>query len=414
MAFRKVPHMQVEGPDTAARLSRTGRTVLWLVLLCVLVGGGLLAFAGIRDREAAAEHLRAASAEQAVPTVAAAPPTALSNIVELLLPGRLEPYTRADIYARVSGYVSSWKYDIGAAVKAGDVLGEIDAPDLDQQLFQARSDLTNAQVAEQLSKLTNERFQKVTPGLGVTRQTIDEKAADVSAKQAQVKSAQANVDRLIALAKYKQLVAPFDGIVTARSTDLGALITAGSSAGTPLFVVSSSSRLRLFINVPQSYAPLVSVGTLAHVIVLERPGHLYDGKIEAVSGAIDSGTGTSRLQIIVDNPKGELLPGAYVNVSLKLTNPNTVLTIPASALIVDKNGSSVAVVSAAGTVSLKRVTVSRDLGKSIEIATGLDPNDLVIESPPDGILDNDQVRVKSPQALSGPSSGPVPARPDKG
>ncbi len=390
-------------PSKETRLSGVSALLLGVSMIAGLAGAGALAYVGIAGRNSAIAAMKETSADRAVPTVIAVPARQLNNTVSLDLPGRLEPFMKADLFARVSGYVASWKYDIGAKVKSGDVLAEIDAPDLDQQLFQAQSDLTNTKVNAQLSDLTNQRFQSLAPGTAVSRQTVDEKAADSAAKQALVKSAQANVDRLTALAQFKRITAPFDGLVTARNTDLGALISAGGATGSPLFVVSNVDRLRLFINVPQNYAPLVKVGTNARVTVPEHPGRFYDAKVEAISGAVDPAAGTSRFQLIVDNASGELLAGAYASVSLKLPNSAQPLTIPASALIFDKEGLRVAVVSSEGVSQFKKVTISRDLGKVIEIGSGLRPDDLVIESPSDGLLEGDKVRVKADVPKPGPA-----------
>lgn len=390
-------------PSKASRLSWAATFFLGVFMIAGLAGAGALAYMGIAGRNSAIAALKDTAADRSVPTVNAVPVKQLNNTVSLDLPGRLEPFMKADLFARVSGYVASWKYDIGAKVKSGDVLAEIDAPDLDQQLFQAQSDLANAKANAQISDLTNQRFQALAPGTAVSRQTIDEKAADSASKQALVKSAEANVERLMAVARFKRIVAPFDGLVTARNTDLGALISAGGATGSPLFVVSNVDRLRLFINVPQNYAPLVKIGTNARVTVPEHPGRFYDAKVEAVSGAIDPAAGTSRFQLIVDNASGELLAGAYASVSLKLPNTSQPLTIPASALIFDKDGLRVAVVSPDGVAQFKKVTISRDLGKVIEIGSGLQPADLVIESPPDGLLEGDKVRLKADVPKSGPA-----------
>jgi len=389
-----VPSEPVPAPKTLSAMTR--------MLLTVGTLGGLgaaawLVFAGVAERGRDVEALRKTAADRAIPTVQAAVPGNQRNTVVVELPGRLDPYVRAELFARVSGYVASWTKDIGAQIKTGDVLAEIDAPDLDQQLAQAQSDLANARVNEQLSKITTERFQALLPNNTVSRQTADEKAADFNAKHALVKSSQANVDRLIALSQYKRIVAPFDGTIIARNTDLGALINVGSGSGngSPLFVVANADKLRLFISVPQTYAPFVKVGTIAHVTVPERPKQIYDAQVEATSGAVEPSSGTIRMQLVVDNAKGELILGGYANVSLDLTNQRNVLTIPASALIVDKNGLSVAIANADQTVSLKKVTVARDLGKAIEIGSGLNLDDLVIDSPPDGLVDGDHVRLKA-------------------
>lgn len=385
------PDPQSAPPEPRKR--RAWKTTLFLI--CVLSLAAFIAYSGIATRQATFAQLRDKTAERSVPTVKVAPPSARANTTTLDLPGRLEAYTRAALFARVSGYIASWKADIGASVKAGDLLAEIEAPDLDQQLFQAQSDLTNAQTNEQLANITNQRYQALLPSSAVSRQTADEKAADLAAKQALVKSAAANMERLKALSQYKRIVAPFDGLVTARNTDVGALINAGSASGTELFVVSDTHRLRLYVNVPQNYVPAVKVGTIAKVTVPEHPGKTYDAKVEATSGAVDIVSGSTRTQLGLDNVNGELMPGAYASVHLDISSAIDVLSVPSSAIIFDKGGLRVATVGADDRVLLKTIKIARDLGNVIEVSAGLKPDDRVIESPPDDLVDGDVVKVKA-------------------
>jgi len=349
---------------------------------------------GIVAREKSDAHLREWTETQSIPTVAVAPPARNALAPALNLPGRLEAYFRAPIFARVSGYVKDWKVDIGAVVKSGDLLAEIEAPDLDQQLLQARADLVNAEAAAKLAEATLKRRQTLLIQNFASQQDVDERTADLDSKNALVKAGRANVDRLTVLSGYKRLVAPFDGIVTARDTDVGALINAGS-AGAPMFVVSSASKLRVYVNVPQIYVPSIKVGTEAMISVPEYPGRTFPATVESSSQAIDVASGTTRMQLGVGNEKGELLPGSYANVRLGLSSEGQPLRIPASALIFDKSGLRVATVGAGDRVVFKQVTIARDLGRDIEIATGLSPSDRIIVTPPDGLADNDQVRVVS-------------------
>jgi RND family efflux transporter MFP subunit len=380
----------------------------WKMPLAAVVFIGattFIGFTGIECREQTLASLRIKSAERAIPTVAAATPNVQKSIGKLDLPGRLDAYSQAAIFARVSGYVASRKADIGTRVKAGDLLAEIDAPDLDQQLFQAQSDLNNAKANAALAKVTNERYQALLPKDYVTRQGADEKAADFEAKTAQVKSAQANVDRLKALSEYKRIVAPFDGIVTVRNTDVGNLINTGSATGSEMFVVADIHKLRLYVNVPQAYVPMVTNGTTAVLTVPERPGKKYEAKVEASAGAVDIASGTTRMQLVVDNAAGELMPGAYANVRLTVGDKRDVLVVPSSAVIFDKEGLRVATVTSDDRVLLKKITIGRDLGSKIEIASGLAPEDRVIESAPDDIVDGDKVNVKElPNPATAPSS----------
>jgi RND family efflux transporter MFP subunit len=348
---------------------------------------------GINSRERASERLREWTEAQAVPTVAVTVPGTRTLSPFLNLPGRLEAFSRAPIYARVSGYLKSWKVDIGAKVSAGELLAEIEAPDLDQQLLQARADLLNAQAAAQLSDATLKRRQTLIDANIVSKQDLDEKAADLAIKQAAVKSNQANVYRLEALAGYKRVLAPFDGVITARDTDVGALINAGSSSAPAMFVVSDLSKLRVFVNVPQSFAPLIKLGSKATITVPEYPDRSFPATVEAASQSVDVQTGTTRMQLLVGNERDLLLAGAYVNVRVDLTREVQPLHVPASALVFDKSGLRIATVGPGDKVILKTITIARDLGNEIEIATGLGGEDRVIVTPPDGLVDGMQVRI---------------------
>jgi len=364
-----------------------------------LVGGAsaLLAIAvaayGLGSRAAANSRLHDLTEAQAVPTVAIVAPSSVKNHAGLELPGRLEAYIRAPIYARVPGYLRIWKHDIGSMVKAGDVLAEIDTPDLDQQLAQARADLNVAQANAKLAQITAERWQSLASTDAVAKQDVDQRTFTWNANIAQVKAAQANVDQLVAEEGFKRLIAPFDGIVTARETDIGALINVGAAGGTPLFVVSETSKLRVYINVPQNYVPSVPSGTPATISVPEHPGKTYNGTVEASAQAVNPSTGTTLMQLIVDNGAGEMMPGDYASIHLQIATATNVLSVPSSALIFDAKGLTVATVDADNRVLLKPVSIERDLGAVVELASGLSPNDRVIENPPDGIGNGTEVRL---------------------
>src|ERR1700677_5111866 len=365
----------------------------------VLVGGGfaLLAVAvvayGLGTRHSQNGRLQDTTEAQAAPVVALVTPASVSNDAGLDLPGRLEAFIQAPIYARVPGYLKSWKHDIGAKVKAGEVLAEIDTPDLDQQLMQARADLGVAQANSKLAQIGAERWQSLANTDAVAKQDVDQRTFTWNANMAQVKAAQANVDQLVAEEGFKRLIAPFDGIVTARDTDIGALINVGAGGGQELFVVSETSRLRVYVNVPQNYVPSVPPGTKATIRVPEHPDKTYSGTVEASAQAVIPSTGTTLMQLIVDNSAGELMPGDYASMHLQIAAPANVLSVPSSALIFDAKGLSIATVKADTQLVLKPVTIQRDLGAIIELASGLSPNDRVIENPPDGIGDGALVRL---------------------
>jgi RND family efflux transporter MFP subunit len=348
---------------------------------------------GFWSRASGDTRLRNWTEAQAIPTVAVAVPSGNAQGEALKLPGRLEAYSRASIYARTSGYLKSWNVDIGAPVKAGQLLAELETPDLDQQLQQARADLATAQANEKLAAITAERWQKILLSNAVSKQDVDEKTGDLAAKRALVASAKANVDRFVATKGFTRILSPFDGIVTARNTDLGALINAGGAAGQELFVISDTRKLRVYVNVPQNSVPDVPPGTKATLSVPEHPDKTYTATVESSSQSVNAQSGTTLMQLAVDNAAGELLPGSYANVSLALPHDAKALNIPASALIFDARGLRVATVGADNHVVLKPVTIARDSGSTIQIGSGLAADDRVIQNPPDGVADGTEVRI---------------------
>jgi RND family efflux transporter MFP subunit len=378
----------MSGPDSSSR--PVAHRMRLFGLAFVLAAIGLVGF-GLVSRAAQDSRLRELAAGQAVPTVTVVVPSAVANPGVLRLPGRLEAYVRAPIYARVPGYLKSWHYDIGSRVKAGDVLGEIDAPDLDQQLIQARAGLSVAQANAKLAQISAERWQSLAGTDAVAKEDVDQRTFTWNADIAQVQAAQANVDRLVAEEGFKRLISPFNGIVTARDTDIGALINVGAAGGAELFVVSETSKLRVYVNVPQNYVPEVPPGTAVSITVPEHSGKIYSGTVEASAQAVNPSSGTTLMQLIVDNSAGELMPGAFASMQLQLATASQALRIPSSALIFDSKGLSVATVRTDGRVLLKPVSIERDRGAVVDLSSGLAPRDLVIENPPDGIADGANV-----------------------
>ena len=369
------------------------RRKLGIFGVVALIGAGLIVATGIRAREDSSSKLKEWTDNQAVPTVAVALPSGKALSPTIDLPGRLEAYSRAPILARVSGYLKSWTADIGAQVKTGQVIAEIEAPDLDQQLLQARADLVSQQSSAKLSEATLNRRKTLVASNFVSAQEIDERSADLANKLAAVKSGQANVERLEALAGYKKITVPFDGVVTSRDTDVGALINAGGGAGPAMFVVSDITKLRVYVNVPQNYVPSIKIGAKAALTMPEYPNRTFPATVEASSQSVDVSSGTTRMQLALDNTKGELMPGGYANVRLNLQRDAAPLHIPSSALIFNKDGLRVATVGPDDKVLFKTVTIARDLGKEIELASGVSADDRIITAPPDGIADGDPVRV---------------------
>lgn len=376
--------------------------------LAALIGAvvfGSIVVIGVTMRISDARSLRQWTDEQSIPTVVVTTPEAGSGNSPLELPAQMDAYTNAPIYARTSGYLKSWNKDIGAVVKAGDLLGEIDTPDLDQQLLQAQADLASAKANAALAATTAKRWQVLhqTDPDSVSQQSVDQYNGDYAAKQAQANAAQANVDRLKALKSYARLVAPFDGRVTARNTDVGALVTADSGGGTPLFQVSDTSKLRVYVRVPQVYAPSIHRGNEATLTVPEYPGKTFSAKVEADARAISPTSGTTLVQLLVDNPDGKLLPSSYASIRFNLATAALGVRVPAEALIFDDKGLRVATLDANDQVKFKAVTIRRDYGKSVELGSGLEPGDRVISNPPDGLVDGDPVRIaKNPQPAAKP------------
>ena len=377
--------------------SPVSRRKLGIFGLLAGIAAVLVVITGIRARENSDTKLKEWTDNQAIPTVAVVLPDAKVLNATIDLPGRLEAYYRAPIFARVSGYLKSWSVDIGAKVKAGQVIAEIEAPDLDQQLLQARADLASAEASAKLSEATLNRRKTLIASNFVSMQEIDERTADLSNKNGAVKSGQANVERLEALAGYKKITVPFDGVVTSRETDVGALINAGGNSGPAMFVVSDIKKLRVYVNVPQSYVPAIKIGAKAILTMPDYPNRTFPATVEASSQSVDVASGTTRMQLGLDNEKGELMPGGYANVRMSLAREGLPLHIPASALIFNQSGLRVATVGSDDKVLFKTVTIARDLGRDIELGAGLSPEDRVIVAPPDGMSDGDQVRVASPK-----------------
>lgn len=386
-------------------ISRRGLRMAGLGLAAIAV---VIVVAGITTRKMADARLSEWTESQAVPVVAVAAPDTKSKRSSIDLPGRLEAYSQAQIYARVSGYIKDLKVDIGSPVKAGQLLAEIDAPDLDQQIMQAEADVTTAKANLELARQTLDRGRSLITSGAVSQQTLDQRAADAASRQGLQKSAQANLDRLRVLEKFKRITAPFDGLVTARNTDLGALINAGAG-GAPLFVVSDTARLRVYVNVPQNYVPSVRIGTQAALVVPEYPQRSFAATVEASSQSVDAASGTTRILLIVENSTGSLMTGAFANVRLELPGPDKAINVPASALIFDQAGLHVATIGPDGRVLLKAVTISRDFGREVEIGSGLAVQDRIITTPPDGVATGDKVRVAGEHSpIEAPGGGPKP------
>ena len=355
---------------------------------------------GIVPRLQASTALTSQAAAQHALSVSVIKPRSAPAVQELLLPGSVMPYADASIYARTSGYLEHWYADIGARVKAGQTLAIIQTPELDAQLRQARADAATAQANFDYARVSAQRWQDMLKTQSVSQQDTDTKVSDMEAKRAMLQSAQANVQRLSELVSYEKVSAPFDGVVTARNVDVGALVTAGGSPGLApmpgeLFHVEQTDTLRVFVDVPQNDAPYVTPGTEVYLSVQQYPGRRFAAKVARSAGAIDPVSRTMHVEVDVDNHDGALLPGAYAQVHLELQNASPALDLPVSALLFRPNGVTVAVVDSAGKAALKTVTVGRDFGTHMEITTGLTATDRVIDNPGDAISPGEPVQIAS-------------------
>jgi RND family efflux transporter MFP subunit len=371
-----------------------GAWVFSIAGIAALLVAGIGIATRVRDRA----KLRDRTIEAAAPVVAVLSPVPGDPQRELVLPGNVEAFIDAPIYARTSGYLKAWYADIGTRVKKGQRLADIDSPEVDQQLQQARAQENTAKANEQLAQLTADREQKLVDSNAVSRQEYDNAVSALEARKAETASAGANVRRLEQLVAFEQIDAPFAGTITARNTDVGQLVDAGNTGGPghDLFRIASLDKLRVFIAVPQSRSTSAVPGVAVDLTVSERPGTTYRGVITRTANAIDPITRTLRVEVDLENPKGEILPGAYALVHLKLEDTNVALLVPASALLFRSEGPRLATVDGSNKVTLAPITLGRDFGTQVEVLAGLKPGDRIIDSPPDAILDGQTVRIAVP------------------
>ena len=375
------------------------RRYLWVAIALVL----LLAVWGILSRLLARTSLAREAHVAAIPTVLTARPHQGPAADTLVLPGSVQAYYEAPIYARTSGYLKAWYTDIGTPVKKGQLLAEIDAPEIDQQLRQAEADLGTARANYDLARTTNERWQGLLATESVSQQDADQRAGDAAAKAAAHMSAAANVARLRELEGFKRVVAPFGGVVTQRNTDVGALINAGETASSALFRVADTHRLRIYVQVPQAYAAQVRTGMSASLEFTDHPGRHYSATVASTAHALDAVSRTLQVELQIDNASGELLPGSYVQVTFALPPTPGTLRVPVNAVIFRGKTPQVATVDEAQRVRLRDIAEGRDFGTEIEVLAGINANDTLVLNPPDSIADGQQVRIQptQPQAGSG-------------
>ncbi len=377
-------------PPPAAR----GRLwVLGLLLLLLLAGGGYFVMTGLHARARADEKLAVATEASNVPTVAVVKPVLSSDATEIMLPGNMQAFTETPIWARSSGYLRKWYADIGAHVRRGQLLAEIESPEVGQQLQGAREQLINAQENLKLAHITAERYTNLLKQDSIAKQDVDTAVQNAAARSATVRSAQANVARLQEMVGFQRVYAPFSGVITARNIDVGALIDAGANTpGKELFREASTTTLRVYVNVPQIYTRDVKPGVTAYLTLTEFPGRKFAGKVARNANAIDMASRTLLVEVDVPNPTGELLPGSFTSVHMKLPSKVQAVTVPANALLFRSEGLQVAKVQD-GHIALAAVTLGHDYGNTVEIVHGVSPNDLVVVNPSDSIANGQPVKT---------------------
>jgi len=378
-------------PAAPPDFDRRRRTMFFIIAGAAVLAAGF----GIVTRVRARDSLRKDTEANAAPKVTVFDPQKGAPQQELVLPGNTQAFTDAPIYARTSGYLKKWYVDIGARVKKGQLLAEIDSPEIDQQLQQARADLATAVANEHLAQTTAERYSELVKSDSVSKQDADNAVDTYAARRAATASAQANVHRLEQLVSFERIEAPFDGIITARNTDIGQLVEAGTSggAGKELFHIATTGTLRVFVSVPQTAASSTTVGLPVDVTMTEHLSTPFEGKVVRTASAIDPATRTLLVEIDLDNHNGEILPGAAVEVHFKLTAAVPTLLVPVSALMFRSEGLRLATLTADKHAHLIPVTLGRDYGTTVEVTSGLSPGMTVIDSPPDSLVDGQQVQV---------------------
>jgi len=385
------PHHSDAEQQAGGRGPGRGAVLVGVAVLAVALGAAV--FAGIHSRASTERNLDAATQRAAIPTVTVTHPLQGSKAQEVVLPGNTEAFIDTSIYARTNGYLKQWFVDIGAHVHRGELLAIIDAPELDQQLQQAEADLKSAQANQQLAETTNVRWQGLVAKHAVSQQEADQVASDLAAKQAAVAAAEANVGRYKELQGYERVTAPFDGVITARSTDVGALINAGSSAEPhELFHLDQVGKLRVFVSVPEVYADSVRDGEQVDITQDADPGHVVRGTVTRNAKAISQTTRTLNVEVDVDNSGGDLLPGAYVFVHMKLPAAANTVTIPSNALLFRAQGLQAGVVRD-GRVQLVPIRIGHDFGATVEVIAGLTPQDEVVLDPSDSLMSGMPVEV---------------------
>jgi RND family efflux transporter MFP subunit len=405
MSVEKESH--VEQP-AALKSSPSGRpSSHWWIAVLAFVAVVALIVSGILPRIQARNTLAKETKEMAIPTVALVHPQRSAPSNELVLPANVQAYIDAPIYARTNGYLKKWYADIGARVTAGELLAEIETPEVDQQLRQTRADLATAEANLSLARITADRYVGLLKTDSVSKQDTDNAQANYAAQKATVQSGEANVKRLEELQSFEKIYAPFAGVITARNTDIGALIDSGSSGGsrTELFHIAQPDRLRVYVNVPEVYSQAAKPGLSADLVLAEFPGRRFAGNLVRTADAIDQNTRTLLVEIAVNNPTGTLLSGAYAEVHLKLPGAASSFTLPVTTLLFRSEGLRVVTVNDSQHVELRPITLGRDYGAVVEVVAGLTGDESVIANPPDFIVSGQEIRVAQPSSGTSNSGG---------
>jgi RND family efflux transporter MFP subunit len=379
-----------EGGETSAKKSSLF-LVFFVIVVALVILGALMMF----QRRAQFQALAKDTETLAVPTVAVIHPTAEGAAEDFVLPSTLQAYVESPIYARTNGYLVKWYHDIGSRVRKGDLLADIETPEVDQQLMQARADLVTAQANENLSQITEARYSDLLKTDGVSKQEVDNATGDLAAKRAIVQSAAANVRRLEELKSFQKVYAPFNGVITQRSIDIGTLINAGNGGTSQqLFYLAQTDPIRVYVNVPEAYAPSIHKGLGAYLELAQYPGQRFQGEVVRTAEAIDLATRTLLTEVDVPNKAGLLLPGGYAQVHLQIHVRSERLQVPVNALLFRSEGLRAVVIDANHRVHLQALDIGRDYGTSLEVLTGLKPDDWIVLNPPDSIENGEEVHVK--------------------
>ncbi|MFY9792293.1 MAG: efflux RND transporter periplasmic adaptor subunit [Candidatus Sulfotelmatobacter sp.] len=397
---------QIGAPEASPRndAQRNAGLRRWLIPVTIAIAAAGILFVGIRSRLTAEAKLRTVTAQLAIPSVSIVLPKQTAPAQEIILPGNIQPFISSPIYARTDGYLKNWYFDIGAHVKAGDLLAIIQTPEVDEQLAQARSTLATAQANLELAQITRDRYQGLLKKHAVPQQSVDNAVGTYAANKAIVDADEANVRHYAALVSFEKVYAPFDGVIIARNTDIGDLINSGSSTAprTDLFDMVQATTLRVYVNVPEEYSQGVKVGeTQADLVLAEFPDKRFAGKLVRTADAINATTRTLLVEVDVPNPSGTLFSGSYAEVHLKIPSRNSTFLIPVNTLIFRSEKLQVGLVKN-GKVTVTDVTPGHDFGSEIEIVAGLNANDQIVLNPPDSLVSGEEVEIVN-AALPGDS-----------